>query len=87
MKWIKLFEDFKENYQEGTAIKEYDIRKCITHGGVIYADIILDYPNNDEKEPLPLSPVDIDNDNGDITVQIDQQLYIVKLKDVKRIEY
>lgn len=84
MKWIKLFEDFKENDQEKTAIKEYDIRKCITHGGVIYADIIHDFPNNDEKEPL--SPVDIDSD-GDITVQIDQKLYIVNLKDVKRIEY
>jgi hypoxanthine phosphoribosyltransferase len=84
MKWIKLFEDFKENNQEGTLITKDDIITCITHGGVIYADIIHDFPNNDEKEPL--SPVDIDSD-GDITVQIDQKLYIVNLKDVKRIEY
>ena len=84
MKWIKLFEDFKENNQEGTLITKDNIITSITHGGVIYADIIHDFPNNDEKEPL--SSVDIDSD-GDITVQIDQKLYIVNLKDVKRIEY
>ena len=68
MKWIKLFEDFKQNNEEGTLITQDDIINCIKKRGVIYATIIKEYPGNDPKEPI--SPVDIDED-GLITVEID----------------
>lgn len=84
MKWIKLFEDFKKNNEEGTLITADDIRKCIHHGGVVYATIVKDFPNNDSDNPL--NPVDIDED-GLITVDYDGNEYSVKLKDIEKIEY
>lgn len=83
MKWIKLFEDFKNNNEEGTLITEDDIIKCIEMGGAIYSTIVKDFPDNDPKQPL--RPVDIDED-GLITVDFDGNLYTVKLKDVEKIE-
>ena len=32
MKWIKLFEDFKKNNEEGTLITQDDIINCIKNG-------------------------------------------------------
>jgi hypothetical protein len=58
MKHIKLYEDFKTNNQDGDLIKVDDIINCIKSGGVIYATIIKNLPDNDPKEPL--SPVSID---------------------------
>jgi hypothetical protein len=29
MKWLKLFEDFKQNNEEGDLLKQEDIIKCI----------------------------------------------------------
>lgn len=79
MKWLKLFEDF-----EGSKVSIEDIIDCIEKDGVIYAEIIKDYPNNDPKEPL--KPVDIDED-GNITVDIEGNLYVVELKDVDKLDY
>ena len=84
MKWIKLFEDFKQNNEEGTLITMDDIINCIKNKGVIYATIIKEYPGNDPKDPI--TPIDIDED-GLITVDIDGNEYYVDLDDVEKIEF
>ena len=84
MKWIKLFEDFKQNNEEGTLITIDDIVNCIKNGGVIYSTIVKEYPDNKPKDPL--RPIDIDED-GLITVEIDDNEYYVDLNDVEKIEY
>lgn len=84
MKWIKLFEDFKTNNQEGDLITEDDIIKCIKSGGVIYSTIVKDYPDNNPDEPI--KPVSIDED-GLITVDIDGNQYSVDIKSVEKIEF
>jgi hypothetical protein len=84
MKWIKLFEDFKQNNEEGTLIAIDDIIKCIKKRGVIYATIVKEYPDNDPKDPI--TPVDIDED-GLITVEINNKEYYVDLDGVEKIEY
>jgi hypothetical protein len=84
MKWIKLFEDFKQNNEEGTLITMDDIIDCIKKRGVIYATIVKNYPNNDPKKPI--TPVDIDED-GLITVDIDGKEYQIDLNDVEKIEF
>ena len=52
MKWIKLFEDFKNNNEEGTLITQDDVIKCIKDNGVLYATIVHDFPDNNPEEPL-----------------------------------
>lgn len=84
MKWIKLFEDFKNNNQEGSLITQDDIINCIKSGGVIYSTIIKDYPDNNPEEPL--NPVSIDED-GLITVEIDGSEYSVDIKNVEKVEF
>ena len=84
MKWIKLFEDFKQNIEEGDLITDDDIIKCIKKRGVIYATIVKEYPDNKPKDPI--TPIDIDKD-GLITVKIDNNEYYVDLDDVEKIEY
>ena len=83
MRYIKLFEDFKQNNQEGTLITQDDIIKCIKDGGVIYTTIIKDLPDNNPESAI--KPIDIDED-GLITVEIDGEEYSVDLKDVEKIE-
>jgi hypothetical protein len=84
MKWLKLYEDFKNNNQEGNLISEDDIIKCIKSGGVIYSSIIKDYPDNNPDEPL--NPVSIDED-GLITVEIDGDDYSIDIKNVEKVEF
>jgi hypothetical protein len=84
MKWLKLYEDFKNNNQEGNLISEVDIIKCIKSGGVIYSSIIKDYPDNNPDEPL--NPVSIDED-GLITVDIDGDEYSIDIKNVEKVEF
>ena len=84
MKWIKLFEDFKQNNEEGTLITIDDIINCIKKRGVIYVTIIKEYPGNNPKDPI--TPIDIDED-GLITVDIDGGEYYVDLDQVEKIEY
>ena len=84
MKWIKLFEDFKQNNEEGTLITIDDIINCIKKRGVISATIVKEYPDNDPKDSI--TPIDIDED-GLITVEIDGREYYVDLDDVEKIEY
>ena len=45
MKWIKLFEDFKQNNEEGSLITLDDIIKCIKGEGVVYATAVKDLPS------------------------------------------
>jgi Ca2+-binding EF-hand superfamily protein len=90
MKWIKLFEDFKQNNeegnllsQEGNPLSQEDIIKCIKKGGIIYATIVQEMPENDPKEAL--KAIDIDKD-GLITVEQDKKIGYVKLENVEKIE-
>ena len=83
MKWLKLFEDFNQNNEEGDLLKQEDIIKCIEKGGIMYATIVQEIPDNDPKEPL--KAVDIDED-GLITVEQDNKIGYVKLEDVEKIE-
>ena len=79
MKWLKLFEDFKQNNIEGDLLKQEDIIK----GGIIWATIVQEIPENDPKEPLLV--IDIDED-GLITVEQNNKIGYVKLEDVEKIE-
>lgn len=83
MKWLKLFEDFKQNNEAGDLLKQEDIIKCIEKGGIMYATIVQEIPDNDPKEPL--KAVDIDED-GLITVEQDNKIGYVKIEDVEKIE-
>jgi (p)ppGpp synthase/HD superfamily hydrolase len=76
---LVLFESFK---QKNITIE--DIIKCIDNGGVIFADIVKDYPDNKPEEPL--TPVSIDDD-GLVTVDIDSKTYEVDLQDINKINY
>ncbi len=84
MKWIKFFEDFKNNNEEGSLITVDDIIKCIKEKGVIFSTIVKEYPNNNPDKPL--TPIDIDED-GLITVEVDGEEYYVDLNDVEKIEF
>lgn len=83
MKWIKLFEDFKQNNEAGDLLKQEDIIKCIEKGGILYATIVQEIPENDPKEPL--KAIDIDED-GLITVEQNNKIGYVKIEDVEKIE-
>jgi hypothetical protein len=84
MKWIKLFEDFKKNNEEGTLITQDDIINCIKKRGLIYATIVKGFPDNDPKEGL--TPVDIDED-GLVTVEYEGKEYTIDLNDIEKIEF
>lgn len=84
MKYLKLFEDFKKNNEEGTLITQEDIIKCIKSGGSIYAAIVHNFPDNDPE--LPLKPIDIDKD-GLVTIEFDNKEYTVDLNDIEKIEF
>lgn len=83
MKHLKIFEDFKLNNNEGNLITVQDIINSIKKGRAIYADIIIDFADNDPEQPL--IPVSMDED-GLITVKYLSDIYTVKLKDVKKID-
>ena len=82
MKWIKFFEEFKQNNEEGDLITQDDIINAKKNGEKILATIIEEIPGNDPEEPLEIK--DIDND-GLITVDYKGEIGYVKLKDVKQI--
>jgi hypothetical protein len=86
MRYIKLYEDFKEknNNVEGTLITQDDVINCIKSGGIIYASIIQNFADNDPDKPL--RPVSIDED-GLVTVEFEGKDYEVKLKNIEKIEY
>lgn len=84
MKYLDLFEDFKNNNEEGSLITMDDIIKCIDNNGILYAEIVNNYPDNDPDKEL--KPLDIDED-GLITVSTDDGNYTVNLKNVNKIEY
>jgi len=79
MKYLKLFETFKVNN-----ITSDDIIKCIKHGGVLYATIVKNLPNNDPKEPLKVVSID---EYGLITVLYDGKEYEINIKNVEKIDY
>lgn len=83
MKHIKLFEDFKENNEEGTLISLDDMINCIKEGGVIYAEVVKDLIDNDPEEPM--KPISVDDD-GLVTIEYKNKNYEVDLKNISRIE-
>jgi len=84
MKWIKLFENFRKNNEDGSLITLEDVINCIKNGGVVYATIIKDLPDNDPEESL--RPVSVDND-GLVTIEYEGNEYEVDIKSIKKIEY
>ncbi len=79
MKWIKLFEDFKES-----DITIDDVINTIKNDGMIWTKSIKDY--EDHKTDTPIKPIEIDN-NGDISVELDGNIYYTKLNYVYKIDY
>lgn len=84
MKYLKVYEDFKKNNQEGSLITIEDILKCIKSGGVIYATTVKEFPNNDPK--VALRPVNIDED-CEVTVEFEGKEYEVNLRNIESIEF
>ncbi len=82
MKWIKLFEDFKQNNGEGDLITIDDIIKAKSDGEKIYATIIEEIPGNEPEEPLEIKDIDED---GLVTIDYKGKIGYVELKNVKRI--
>ena len=79
MRYIKLFEDFK--------IKNISVDyiiNCINNGGVLYANIIKNFPDNDPE--IPLNPVSVDNE-GTVTVELDGNNYEVELRHINKLEW
>lgn len=83
MRYMKLFEDFKNNNQGGDLIKIEDIIDCIKSDGVVYATIIKDFPDNDPE--VPLKPTSVD-EYGLVTVDYEGVDYEVELKHIEKIE-
>jgi hypothetical protein len=78
-KYIKMYEDFKQKN-----ITVEDLVQCVEHGGVIYTDIIKNFPGNDPKDPLHAVSVD---DDGLVTVEIEGKNYEVEMRNIDKIEY
>lgn len=83
MRWLKIFEDFKRNNEEGTLITQDDIIKCIKENGLVFATIVHNFPDNDPE--VGMRPVDIDED-GLITVEVGGSEYTIDLDDIEKIE-
>ena len=84
MKYIKLFETFKNNNIEGSLITKQDIIDCIRNGGVVYATIIKNLPNNKPDNPLKVVSID---DDGLVTVEFNGSEYDISLKNIEKIDY
>ena len=85
MKWIKLFEDFKQNNEEGTLISEDDIIKCIQSGGMIKVSSYSGEPEIRDIEECNLKPESVES--GKVTAEFNGHMYEVDLKDITKIEY
>lgn len=83
MKYIALFEDFKNNNQGGDLITIDDIIDCIKSDGFVYATIIKDFSDNDPKKPLKPTSVD---EYGLVTIDYDGTDYEVDLKHIEKVE-
>lgn len=84
MKWIKFFEDFKLNNKEGDLLTINDVIECINKNGVLYTNIVIDYPDNDPETPL--KPLSVDED-GLITISTDDgDEYNTHLKNIIKLE-
>ncbi len=74
-----MFEEFNE-----PDISKEDIIKIIKDGGFIWTKSIKDYEEHKAEDPM--KPVEIDDD-GDISVEINNKLYYTKLKYVYKISF
>jgi hypothetical protein len=84
MRYLKVYEDFKKNNEEGSLITIDDVVKCIKSGGVIYATTVKEFADNDPKAAL--KPVNVDDD-GEVTVEFEGKEYEVNLKNIESIEF
>ena len=80
MNLIKSYHKFNESEQ--TKFSKEDIIKCYEEDRPIFAEIIGNFPNNDKDLPLKVVSVD---DDGLISVLIDNELKFVELKNVDRL--
>jgi hypothetical protein len=83
LKSYKSFIENKVNNVEGSLITIEDMVSCIKSGKLIYVNSVKNYPNIDKTKGL--LPLDVDND-GLITVSIDNKEYTVDIKNVIEIE-
>jgi hypothetical protein len=83
MRYLKVYEDFKKNNEEGSLITIDDVVKCKS-GGVIYATTVKEFADNDPKAAL--KPVNVDDD-GEVTVEFDGKEYEVNLKNIESIDF
>ncbi len=77
MRFLRLYEDFNEG-----KFTNDDIIRCIKEKKPIFASIVKDFPNNDKESPLEVVSID---DNGLITILIDNNIYYVELKNVEKL--
>ena len=77
MRFLKLYEDFKEG-----KFTQDDIIRCVKEKKPIFASVIKDFPGNDPETPLEVVSID---DNGLITILIDGNIYYVELKNVEKL--
>lgn len=88
MKNLIYFKNFNENSlynnQSGELIKHKDVIDCIHKGGVIFTKIVKNYSKHEEDKPI--RPISIDND-GTVTVEIEENKYEVDLKNIIKLEY
>ena len=82
MKWIKLFEEFKQNNGEGDLITIDDIIKAKDNGENLYATIVDEMPGNDPKKPLEI--IDVDEDNL-VTVSNGNKIGYVQIDNIDKI--
>ena len=90
MKYLKIFEDFnqeqkKQKTEKVNNITIDDLIECAKNGGVVYATIVKNFPNNDPKEGMRV--VSVDDKNELITVEFDGKEYEINLDNVEKIEY
>jgi outer membrane protein assembly factor BamB len=79
MRYILHYESFKVKN-----ITSDDIRECIKKGGILYATIINNFPDNDPE--IPLKPLSVDED-GTVTVDYNGSIYEVDLDNIDKIEW
>lgn len=77
MRFLRLYEDFN-----GGKFTHDDIIKCIKQKKPIFASIVKDFPENDPESPLEVVSID---DNGLITILLDNNIYYVELKNVEKL--
>jgi hypothetical protein len=78
-RFVKLFEDFDSGK---FSIEDIDSARKMNKG--IFTSIVKNFPEHKKDEPLKI--IDIDDQSGEISVSIDNNIFYVDLKNVEKIE-